>query len=391
MDHTGRTGSWKGKDIASGLPIAVEIEDGIVRRIRLVEPEAGLPWLSAGWIDLQVNGCGGGDLNGPRTTAEDVEKTTRWLWSKGVSYYLPTVITASRDRMGASMAAIDEACSSDADIGASIGGIHMEGPYISPIPGPRGAHVPDQVRLPDTEEFEFLQRSANGRIALVTLAPELEGAESLIRTLTGQGIVASIGHSAATSGHISAAANAGATMSTHLGNGSHLELRRHPNYIWDQLAEDRLHAGLIADGHHLPLAVLRTMLRAKGTNAFLVSDCSSLAGMPPGIYSDEIGGKVELREDGYLGVLDQPGIMAGSASTLDQGLLTLLRGLSYSLPEAIALVTERPAAAMGWQGFGRLEPGAPGYLTLFEYDDGGGSEGIRIAETVVNGVSVYRG
>lgn len=390
MKQQGGTGSWRGKELASGLPIEVEIEQGRIERIRRAEPEDGLPWLSAGWIDLQVNGCGGADLNGPHTKPEDVVKSTRTLWSKGLTYYLPTVITGASEQMGTAMAAIDEACKANASIAASIGGIHMEGPYISRIPGPRGAHDPAHVRSPDPDEFEELYRRAGGRIALVTLAPEHEGADSFIRSLVNQDIVVSIGHTAANSEQIAAAVAAGAAMSTHLGNGAHLELRRHPNYIWDQLAEDRLSAGLIADGHHLPLSALRAMLRAKGNKAFIVSDCVSLAGMPPGVYGDAIGGLVELREDGFLGLVDQPGILAGSASTIDQGLNTLLRGLSYSLSEAVALVTVRPAEAMGWQGFGRLEPGAPGYLTLFDYEDSAANNGIRIAETVVNGVSVYR-
>src|SRR5690606_39101416 len=138
------------------------------------------------------------------------------------------------------------------------------------------------------------------------------GATRLIRHLADLGVIASIGHTGATPEQIRLAVEAGATMSTHLGNGSHLLLPRHPNYIWEQLADDRLSAGLIADGHHLPLSTLKAMLRAKGDKTFVVSDCISFAGMPSGEYTSYIGGEVILGADGRLGMKHQPGILAGS-------------------------------------------------------------------------------
>ncbi|MFD0670072.1 N-acetylglucosamine-6-phosphate deacetylase [Cohnella sp. GCM10027633] len=380
-------GSWIGRHVETGRPIEVKVADGIVQAIVEAPESPELPWLSAGWIDLQVNGCNGGDFNGDRTDAEDLVTATRYLWSKGVTRYLPTVITGSFERMDRAMRTIALACEREPDIGASIGGIHMEGPYISDITGPRGAHSVVHVRKPDIREFDVMQKSAGGRIALVTLAPELEGAEAFIRHAHRSGVIVSIGHSSANADQIAAAATAGATMSTHLGNGSHLTLPRHPNYIWDQLADDRLYAGLIADGHHLPTATLKTMLRAKGDKAFLVSDCVDLAGLPPGVYGSEIGGQVVLREDGRLYMQDNPGILAGSASTLETGIRILVGTLGYSLADAVALVTERPAEAMGWSGLGRLEPGGPGSLTLFECEEG--TAEVRIVETVVEGRTVY--
>jgi N-acetylglucosamine-6-phosphate deacetylase len=383
-----REGIWKGRHLESNRPIEVRIAKGRITSVDETADEPGLPWLSAGWIDLQVNGANGGDFNGARTTSEDLMQATRYLWSKGVTRYLPTVITGSFERMNQAMSAIASACALFPELDGSIGGIHMEGPYIAGETGPRGAHSANEVRPPDRYEFDRLQESANGKITLVTLAPELEGAESFIRYLSECGIIVSIGHSAANGEQIIAAANAGATMSTHLGNGSHLLLPRHPNYIWEQLAEDRLFAGLIADGYHLPTATLKAMLRAKGDKAFLVSDCVDLAGLAPGVYGSEIGGRVILREDGRLSQLRDPGILAGSAATLEQGIKTLLRELSYPLAAAIELVTVRPAEAMGWSAYGRLERGAYGNLTLFECEDE--TANIRILETVVEGNTVFR-
>ncbi|WP_372632871.1 N-acetylglucosamine-6-phosphate deacetylase [Cohnella sp.] len=383
------SGCWQGR-AANGQAVEVRIEDGVILSVACTEEKEDLPWISAGWIDLQVNGANGGDFNGQRTTLEDVDRTTRYLWTKGVTRYLPTVITGSFERMNRAMAAIAEAAAEPTPLGRTIGGIHMEGPYLSGERGPRGAHDARQVRDPDPEEFERLQRSAGGRIVLVTLAPEREGAIPFVRELAGRGIVVSIGHSAASGEQIASAAEAGASMSTHLGNGSHLMLPRHPNYLWEQLADERLISGFIADGHHLPLSTLKAMLRAKGEQAFVVSDCVSLAGMPPGEYKGEIGERVVLREDGRLYLADDPGILAGSASTLEKGIETLVGTLRYSLADAIALVTERPAKAMGWQDFGRLEPGLQGNLTLFECERSGEDASVRIVETVVAGESVYR-
>lgn len=387
MSDSIRSG-WKGRLVENGQCVRVEIADGIIQSITPISEEHGLPWLSAGWIDLQVNGCGGHDLNHDTVTMHEVNEVTRYLWSKGVTLYLPTIVTGSFERMQRAFSMIAAARQAFSPLGASIGGIHMEGPYLSKENGARGAHDMEHMRDPDITEFTHFQAAAEGGIVVVTVAPETLGATEFIHHLSKQGVIASIGHSGATPNQIVEAADAGATMSTHLGNGSHHQLPRHHNYIWEQLADDRLHAGLIADKHHLPLSVLKSMLRAKGDKAFVVSDCVSLAGMPAGIYGDEIGGKVILQEDGRLSLYDDPLIFAGSACTLEVGLQTLMQGLGYSLAEAIELITVRPAEAMGWSHYGRLVVGGPGYLTLFEVEEQTGC--IQIVETVVKGQSVYR-
>lgn len=380
---------WKGRLVENGSCVEVTISDGRIQLITPIADEQGLPWISAGWIDLQVNGCGGHDLNHDTVTVHDVNEVTRHLWSKGVALYLPTVITSSFERMQRAFSMIAAACNANSPLAKSIGGIHMEGPYFSEENGPRGAHPLEHVRKPDIAEFALLQGAAEGRIAIVTLAPETAGAIDFIRYLADQGVVASIGHSGALPEQIGGAVNAGATMSTHLGNGSHLQLPRHPNYIWEQLAEDRLSAGLIADGHHLPISVLKVMLRAKGDKAFVVSDCVSLAGLPAGEYGCGIGDEVILEANGRLSMKHNPGILAGSASTLDLHLETLLNDLSMPLSEAILLITQRPAEAMGWTDSGKLEVGAIGHLTLFQYNREQEQPRVYVVETVVAGTTAY--
>ena len=150
------------------------------------------------------------------------------------------------------------------------------------------------------------------------------------------------------------------------------QLRRHPNPIWTQLAEDRLVCGMIADGHHLPADTLEVMLRAKGPNgAFLVSDATALAGKPPGCYETTVGGTVELSPDGRLsyGGTD---LLAGAAASLADGLRHVLRVTTVGLPQALRLVTENPARTIpgARAGLGTLRVGAPSDFVLLA-DDGG--------------------
>lgn len=381
--------SWKGRHALTGEAVEIFAENGRITAVKALEgidPER-LPWISSGWIDLQVNGFGGYDFNGERTTHDDLEGATRALHRHGVARYLPTVITGSFDRMSQAFAAIASHVRSGGYGAGSIAGIHMEGPYLSGVDGSRGAHSRDHIRDPDWAEFEELQHAAEGLIRMVTIAPERKGAIAMIERLAENGIVAAIGHTAADGDTLEAAVRAGATVSTHLGNGSQLMLPRHPNYIWHQLADDRLWGTFIADGHHLAPPVLKAMLRAKRGKAILVSDATKFAGMPPGCYTSEIGGEVVLTEGGRLHTAANPDILAGSASALDQAVANCVRYTDMALAEAVEAVTARPALAMNEPELGDLSPGSPAALTLFDAD---GAGGIRIRETVVAGETVFR-
>ncbi len=299
-------------------------------------------YLSPGWVDLQVNGLAGYDVNAPSLQPEDVSQMTRRLWSEGVAAFCPTVVTASPAHIERCLRMVAQAYETAPQIRASILGIHLEGPYLSPVEGTRGVHPAEHIHPPDWGEFCRWQDAARGLIRLVTLAPEQPGSADFIRRLVESGVVVAIGHSQASTHDIAAAVEAGATLSTHLGNGIAATIRRHPNPIWDQLAEDRLYASFIFDGFHLPPNVMRVFLRAKGVGrAILVSDAVALARMPPGIYDSPVGGKVELHANGCLNLYGTD-YLAGSASLMKDGFENALRLAGCSIADAAQMAAINP-------------------------------------------------
>ena len=304
--------------------------------------------LTPGFFDLQVNGFAGVDYNNPATTSADVLRSLDQMRQTGVTRCLPTIITSSFENF-ASCAATILACSD-----ATIAGIHMEGPYISPEDGPRGAHPRAHVRAASIDDFARRQEGALGRIVLVTLAPEVDGAIILIEHLVARGVRVAIGHTAATSRQISDAVAAGATLSTHLGNGCASMLPRHPNLIWDQLAADELFASLIVDGHHLPPTTVRAMVRAKGlAKTILVTDAIEAAGCAPGKY--RLGAlEVELDATGRVAA---PGAsnLAGSALTMDRAIANAVRFTGLALDQVLPMASTLPASYLGLQTAGSLD------------------------------------
>ena len=330
------------QEAVTGEALAIELDGDKVR----VSPGGSLKhgdlYLSAGWVDLQVNGLAGFDVNSPGLRPEDVSRMTRRLWAEGVAAFCPTVVTASAAHIERCLRMIALACQTEPETQASVLGIHLEGPYLSPAEGTRGVHPIEHIHAPDWDEFSRWQSAAGGQIRLVTLAPEQPGSANFIRRLVGSGVVVAIGHSQASTSDIAAAVDAGATLSTHLGNGIATNIRRHPNPIWDQLAEDRLYASLIFDGFHLPPNVMRVFVRAKGVGrAILVSDAVALARMPPGIYDSPVGGKVELHDNGRLNLFGTE-YLAGSASLMKDGFENALRLAGCSIAEAVQMAAINP-------------------------------------------------
>lgn len=302
---------------------------------------------SAGWFDIQINGLDGVDFNRAGVTPPEFEKAVRANWRAGVTRFLPTVITGLEDHLSACLRSIDEAVTASELVSDAVPGIHLEGPFISPEDGARGAHPLKAVRPPDLAMFDRLQAAAGGRITLVTVAPEHPGSVEFIRELSSRGIRIALGHTLATTEQISAAVDAGATLSTHLGNGIPASINRHHNQIWDQLADERLTASAIFDGHHLPPNLMRVVHKVKGEGLLvLVSDAVSLAGMPPGRYTEHVGGAVELHPNGRLTQADS-NYLAGSASLLLAGVNTALAVLDIEPYAVFELVTRAPERAMG--------------------------------------------
>ena len=375
-----------GRDPASGRVLKVTIEAGLVAAI-----EAGPPgeacWLTPGFVDLQVNGYAGHDLNAPPLRPETIAQMARAVFSTGTTSFAPTVITAAEADIVAALGAIAQARAADPLLARAIPYVHVEGPHISPHDGPRGAHVADYVRAPDVAEFARWQAACGGLVGLVTLSPHYPGACDYIAALTQSGVHVAIGHTDATPEQIVAAADAGAVLSTHLGNGVAGVLARHPNLIWAQLAEDRLCASFIADGHHLSAETLKPMLRAKGIErSILVSDATALAGMAPGIYQAPVGGKVMLGENGRLGVVGTP-FLAGAATPLARGVAFAASFCGLTLADAVRMATTNPGRLAG--GIGRLRLGEPADLVRFRWQPGEAE--LRIETVLAGGQEAYRG
>ncbi|MGH2557743.1 MAG: N-acetylglucosamine-6-phosphate deacetylase [Thermomicrobiales bacterium] len=379
-----------GRLVESGESVRVTIDGARITCIEIVDRAPDI-WIAPGLIDMQVNGYAGHDVNAPDVTAEDIDGLTRVMWQLGVTAYCPTIITNSEEQINRSLRAITEARLQDPLVARSIPCIHVEGPHISAEDGPRGAHPRTHVRPPDVREYGRWQEAAGGHIGLITLSPEYPEAMAYIRAVTADGVVAGIGHTGATADQIRAAVHAGARLSTHLGNGAHDQLRRHPNYLWEQLAEDRLIATFIFDGHHLPDSVMKTALRAKGVDrTILISDSVALTGLPRGVYERADGSRVELLPSGKLNLFGTP-YLAGSTATLAVCVANAVRIAGASLAEAIRMASANPIRLLGLEGphrRGTIRVGVPADLTLFRHDPA--TSEISPHVTIVGGEMVYR-
>lgn len=343
----------------------------------MTPPGAPLP----GLVDLQVNGFRGIDLNRDDVTADDVVALTRELWAVGVTRYLPTLITGSEARLTAAMRAIAAARRAGPALAHSIAGIHVEGPHISAADGARGAHDPAWIRPPDPAELDRWIEAAEGLVRIVTVAPELDGAAAYIDHAVRQGVAVSLGHAAPEPGDVRAAAAHGATLSTHLGNGCPPVVPRHPNHLWAQLADDRLTAMFIADGHHLPADTLTAMIRAKTpARSVLVSDAAPLAGAPAGDYETSVGGRVTVEPGGALR-LAGTSLLAGSGANLLECVRWATRHLPFDAATLWAMASTTPAGLID-------APGAGGGDTVVLESDG---DAWVAARTTVAGAVVHGG
>jgi N-acetylglucosamine-6-phosphate deacetylase len=365
----------------TGQAVEIEVSAGKITSVRESTRDAGGRFVAPGLIDLQVNGFAGVDYNSPEASLEEIARSIREMRATGVTRFFPTVITGSKERMSAALRNLTRARRELPDEGRSIAGIHVEGPFLSPEEGPRGAHPLEHVRPPDRDEFLRMQEAAAGAIRLFTLAPEMPGALALIAFLVERGVVVSLGHTGAAPEQIRDAIGAGATMSTHLGNGAHSLLPRHPNYIWEQMAADELYAGLIVDGIHLPPAVVKCTVRAKGLErSVLVTDATSPANCRPGRYW--LGHvEVELNGEGRVQVVGTSRL-AGSSLRMDRGVENLIRFAGLTLAQALRLATVNAARAVRLTGrTGFLEAGDVADLVMFRFE--AASSRILVEDTLV--------
>ena len=376
-----------GRNALSGELIILEGEGAITHCEPLLgNPTEVLPYLAPGFIDIQVNGFAGVDYNSEKTSLEEIARSIHVIYSSGVARFFPTVITGEVAGMLGALRNLEKARETLAE-GVAMEGFHVEGPHICADDGPRGAHPRHCVRKPDVAEYQRWQEVTHGNIKLVTIAPEWPEATRYIEAVVRDGVVVSIGHTGANREQIQAAVSAGATLSTHIGNGAHAVLARHPNYIWEQLAEDRLAADFIVDGIHLPESFLKVALRAKGLErSILVTDASSPAGAAPGRY--KLGEQeVDLTEDNRV-VLAGQTRLAGSALRMDRGVENLMKIAGLSLADAITMATRNPAR-VGRVG-GRIRgliPGDRADVIAFTFDSK--EKRIKILKSWVSGNLVY--
>ncbi|RYC51886.1 N-acetylglucosamine-6-phosphate deacetylase [Flagellimonas olearia] len=374
----------RGIHFESGKGVEIHIENGTISKLVDIPSEGLSHRIAPGLVDLQVNGYKGIDFNSGDITKEEVAKVVQCLWEVGVTTFYPTLITNSDDTISRAIETIVAACEEDKLVNDSIGGIHLEGPFLSAEEGPRGAHPLEHIKNPDWELFKAWQECAKGRIKLMTLAPEREGAYDFIKKCTASGVLVSLGHTAATPEQIKNAVVAGARMSTHLGNAAHLNLPRHPNYIWEQLASDDLWISLIADGFHLPESVLKVFMKVKPGKSVLVSDCTQFAGLPPGTYTSHIGGAIELGKEGRLFMKKSPSLLAGSAQSLVHCVDHLVNSDLVPLSVAWRMASIKPMEVMNIEGYGISENGKVD-LVVFERR----SNKIQIVQTIKSGKVVY--
>ena len=294
-----------------------------------------------GLVDLQVNGFGGVDFNTPGITLDSLEHSLEAMLASGVTTCLPTIITASEIHLKRCLADLETARNSSALAKTMIAGYHLEGPFLSTLPGFSGCHPVQEMGAVNPKLFLGLQDAAGGNIRLLTLAPEVDGALAFIEKLVSDGIIVALGHTAAGIDKIREAVEAGATLSTHLGNGTSSELRKNDNPIMAQLGEDQLSASFIADGYHLSPEILKVYLRAKcSERVVLITDATAGASAVPGRYRL---GALELLLGSDPVIYDQQTSRpVGSAVTLDQCVRNVMRWYDISLEEAVSWAGGNP-------------------------------------------------
>jgi N-acetylglucosamine-6-phosphate deacetylase len=370
-------------------PVSVEIMDGKiveVKRIEKLSDESNALYIAPGLFDNQVNGYmgisfafGGSELN-----IDGIKKATTGLWEKGITSYLPTLTTNSNEVLIKNFKVLAKA-KNDPSLHGSLPGFHLEGPYISPDDGFRGAHPKQHVRKPDWKEFQSFYEASGKNILTVTIAPEMEGALDFIRNCTANGIIVALGHHNASKAVVDQAILNGAKIATHLGNGCANMINRHDNPLWPQLANDELSISIICDGFHLRDEEIKTFYGVKGPERTIItSDITSFAGLPPGEYLNEDGETIELMESGLLRYPAQ-NVLYGSATPITRGLVHIMKITDCTLGEAIRMGSTNPAKLYGLADRGEIAPGKRADLILFTI----GERELEIKKTYVAGKLVY--
>lgn len=340
-------------------------------------------YVSAGFIDMHTHGAGGADfMDG---TVEAYLTAARMHAVHGTTLLYPTTLTSTNESLFASFETYRKAQEQNTD-GAKFGGMHLEGPYFSPIYA--GAQDPRYLRNPRPEEYmEILDRCP--ALARWSFAPELEGAEEFAAELKKRGIVASIGHTNATFHECDAAYRSGASLMTHfyscMSTVSRRNAYRYAGVIEYGYIQDGMDLEIIADGIHVPQDLLHLLLKIKGIERIcLVTDSMRAAGMPegPSILGGLADGQDVIVEDGVAKLMDRSAF-AGSVATADRLVRTMVEIAGCPIADAVRMITENPARIMGISSSkGSLKPGMDADVVIFD-------DSINIKKTIINGKIVY--
>jgi N-acetylglucosamine-6-phosphate deacetylase len=300
-----------------------------------------------GYFDLQVNGYGGVDFNQDTLTGEDLERACARLADDGVAGVLATIITEDLDIMCARLANLARLRAQSPLASRLIAGFHIEGPFLSPEPGYRGAHPADAIRPADTDGMKRLLDAAKDLTRIVTLAPEHDPGLRVTRMLTSQGIVVSAGHCNPSLDQLSAAIDAGLTLFTHLGNGCPMQMHRHDNIIQRALSlSGRLKLCFICDGVHVPFPALGNYIRAAGVDRCIaVTDAIAPASLGPGRYT--LSRWDLLIGDDMVARAPDGSHFVGSAITMPQTARNLAQHCGLSEDDVRKMTAENPRLVLG--------------------------------------------
>jgi N-acetylglucosamine-6-phosphate deacetylase len=378
----------KGIHYLTGKPVSLEIIDGLIGKVTeidLQDKRDNNLYISPGLIDNQINGYVNVDFSGNKLSSLDLISAAKAIWKDGVTSFLPTLVTNSNENLLRNFGILDETIRNDKQLSESIPGFHLEGPYISPDEGFRGAHPPKYIRRPSWDEFMRYQEAAGGRIIQITIAPELEGAMDFISSCTKSGVIVAIGHTNASADQIRQAVESGAKLSTHLGNGCANLINRHINPIWPQLANDLLTPSIIADGLHLTPEEIKVYYKVKGSeNMILTSDVVFLAGMIPGKYTF-LESEINLTVEGMI-INTELNCLAGAFFPLKKGVENIMNFTGCSLTKAINMASENVACIYGLKDRGALTEGKRADIIQFERN----RNKLQIKKTILNGITVFQ-
>ena len=376
---------YRGISVDDGSALEISVDGGVIQKIAVIEKDPALPYVSPGFLDIQVNGYNGIDYGYNLVDAENVERLVYALAASGTTQHHATIITNPSKVIFERLEIFRKAAEKSSVVNEALRGIHLEGPFISSEEGPRGAHDPRFVLSPDFKLFQEWYEASGGMIKMITLAPETNGAIDFIEKVNDLGVICGIGHTAADAEILERAVKAGARISTHLGNGSHALLPRFKNYIWEQAADDDIWATLICDGYHLTPAAVKVITRSKGLEKLvLISDSTSLTGSPPGVYQwgDT---KTMVDDEGCITLAGTP-YLAGAGFLLDWDIPHFMRFTGTTLRDALKLCTDNPRRLFGY-GLNRLEEGEPANFILFTYASE--DDRLHIKKTLLLGEEVY--